>query len=115
MATNALNIRRVQGARQQSLFREVNERIDELAERLLIDDSEPLYVCECMDTDCCEMIKMPSHEYRQIRLNGNLFIIAPGHEQLDVDEIVDQDRRWLIVRKRGVGAEVAQQLANHVA
>jgi hypothetical protein len=102
----------MRAAREQALFRKVNENIDDLVERFKVDDVAPLYVCECLNSDCHNAIPIPRDVYQQIRLNLNHFIVTPGHEELDVDEIVDRSHRWLVVRKRGVGANVAIQLAD---
>ena len=57
--TSDRDARRVQAAKNQSLFREVNERIEdlnrafgELTERMSV-------VCECGDSQCHERINVP--------------------------------------------------------
>lgn len=61
------------------------------------------------------MIEGLTHdEYRQLRHDPAEFAVIPGHEQLDVEEVVDRNARWLIVRKIGVGAEIAEQLAGEL-
>lgn len=43
--------------------------------------------------------------------NPSDFFVAPGHEALDVEEVVDRDVRWVVVRKIDVAAEIAMQLS----
>ena len=112
-ANGDLDAQRVRAAHNQSLFREVNERIDELVEQWVGDDSEQ-YVCECLNPMCAEVLHgLSREEYRKIRCDPREFVVLVGHEQLDVEAIVETDprERWLIVRKIGVGAKVAEQIA----
>jgi hypothetical protein len=105
-----VNERRVRAGRNQSMFRFVNERIDEVVDDW--GDDTDQYVCECLDTSCSEVLHGLSHdEYRQIRHDDTEFVVAPGHEQPEVEEVVDRHPRWLVVRKLGVAAKVAQDLA----
>lgn len=107
---DALNDRRERAARNQSLFREINERIDELSEAW--SDEDRPYLCECLDTSCTEILKGLTHDdYRQVRHDRTEFVVLPGHERLDVEEVVDRQPRWLVVRKIGAGVRVAQQFA----
>jgi hypothetical protein len=110
VSESTLNVRRIEAARLQSLFREVNDRIAALAARFH-DDEPELFVCECNNISCIESISIDHDDYRAIRLHPNQFVIAHGHEDLEVDEVVEETNRWLIVRKRGAGAEVALELA----
>ena len=65
--------------RTQSLFRDVNERIAEIADRLGSDDAE--FVCECADPNCSERVEVTLLEYEQVRTDGTRFLVAPGHDE----------------------------------
>ena len=67
-------------ARNEMFFREVNERIDEVAATLGDDDHRYEYVCECSDPTCTERIELSRAEYRSLRTDGARFVLAPGHE-----------------------------------
>jgi len=105
-----IDLQRERAARNQALFREVNDRIDELNEKVPVLGSTPGYVCECLDTACTEIIPMPHDEYARIRRHPNEFLVLPGHEDPLVEVVVDKTHRWLVVRKLGVGGEIAKQL-----
>ena len=62
-----------------AFFREVNERIDEVAATLGDDDHRYEYVCECSDPTCIERIELSRAEYRRLRTDGARFVLAPGH------------------------------------
>jgi hypothetical protein len=105
-----LDIRRERAARNEALFREVNERIEELSSRFL-DDEPRRFLCECHDPDCRGVISIPHQEYVQIRRDPTEFVVVPGHEDAQVEQIVDATDRWVVVRKVGAGALVAKRLA----
>ena len=81
-------------ARNQALFREVNERIEEIRAA-----SEPEFVCECSDTGCIETIHLMPHEYERVRSDSLWFMVRPGHEHPEIERIVRQEPQYLIVEK----------------
>jgi hypothetical protein len=93
-------------AENESLFRRVNERVEELSGGL-----ETLtLVCECADTGCAErLVDVSTGEYEQVRAHGDRFFVAPGHEQRDVESIVSEGERYLVVEKRGDAGEAARE------
>jgi hypothetical protein len=110
-AFRELDDQQVHAARNQGLFREINERIDELGE-LWASDQTGQYVCECLDTACTEVVRgLSRDEYQQIRCDPTEFVVLPGHERLQVEDVVHRTPRWLVVRKIGTGSEVAERLA----
>jgi hypothetical protein len=38
-------------------------------------------------------------EYEQVRQRGDWFVILPGHEKLDVERVVRENRSFLVVEK----------------
>jgi hypothetical protein len=101
-----LEIQRERAAKNQSLFREVNERIEDLAGSA----SFPSFICECMNESCDEGVAMTVQEYEHVRAGGNRFFVLPGHDVPAVEEIVETNDRFVVVGKLGVGASVAEQL-----
>jgi hypothetical protein len=98
---------RVRAARNQSLFRDINERIEQLnqAFETVLPLSE--WVCECADAGCVEHIELSLAEYEALRADGNRFAVVPGHEVADVERVVDRFERYVVVEKLGAGAAVA--------
>ena len=112
MSTSDLDLQRERAARNQATLRSVNERIDGLSAVFQPDDNaQYVYVCECDDMSCLERIAISHDEYRRVRRHPTEFFVVPGHERPEVEEVVDQNSRWLVVRKIGVGATVATELA----
>jgi hypothetical protein len=84
-------------ATTESLFRDVNERIAESAERFEAEDTE--FVCECADPNCTHRVPATLEEYEQVRAEPTTFLIAPGHEQPDIERVVSTRGRFQIVEK----------------
>jgi hypothetical protein len=87
----------------EAVFREVNERIETLAETFDI-GSQPLdLICECGDAACVQRIHMTHAEFEELRSDSHQFAIYPGHQEPDVESIVAHRKGYDIVRK-GEGA-----------
>jgi hypothetical protein len=97
-------------ARTESLFRDVNERIAEVAGRLGSGDAE--FVCECADPDCGERLAAPLDEYEQVREDGARFLVAPGHEVPAYEHVVKRrgDRQVVAKSKDSRLARAARNL-----
>jgi hypothetical protein len=87
----------VRNARTESLFRNVNERIAESAQRT--EGAATAFVCECGDADCTERVEAPIDVYEEVRSDGTQFLLAPGHEDERIEQVVDERPRYEVVRK----------------
>jgi hypothetical protein len=87
----------VKRARTESLFRDVNERIAESAQRFDADATE--FVCECADPDCTHRLEATLEEYEDVRSDGTTFMLEPGHEHEDIERIVERRGRFHVVEK----------------
>lgn len=101
-----LDLRRERAARNESAFRDLNERTNSRSDFGTFN----LFVCECEDQGCAEPVPLTAQEYERIRASSNSFFVLPGHETPLVDEVTEQAERYYVVRKLGVGAEVASDL-----
>jgi hypothetical protein len=101
-----LEQQRQRAAKNQSLFREVNERIEDLS----VSASFTTFICECMDQSCTETVSLTIEEYEHVRSNSNWFIVLSGHEQTAVENVVEATDRFLVVAKLGAGEAVARGL-----
>jgi hypothetical protein len=100
-------------ARNEALFREVNERVAEVATHFIEVETqaEPVdFTCECGRRDCAEQIAMTVAEYEAVRAEPTRFAIAPHHEQPELETIVERHPTYFVVEKRDEDAEeVARQ------
>jgi hypothetical protein len=93
-------------ARTEALFRDVNERIAETAQRF--DSHEAEFVCECADAECTDRVQVSLDDYEHARADGTRFLLVPGHEDTRVERVVRSRRRFRIVQKfeRSIAAVV---------
>ena len=99
--------RKHQIARNEALFREVNERVQEVSDSRATLTTD--FLCECGDAACTETIPMRDEEYEQVRADPLLFAVVPGHEVLDVEEVVAENQRFNVVRKHIAEAVIAEK------
>jgi hypothetical protein len=85
-------------ARTEALFREVNERIAESAERFGADETS--FVCECSDPGCTHRVEASLDEYEQVREDGATFLVVPGHEDERVEGVVRLENEHAVVEKQ---------------
>jgi hypothetical protein len=90
-------------ARNETLFREVNERIKDVSDG---DDtvSTTEFLCECGDPECIEPVSMTLVEYEEVRRNPKHFAIVPGHADPEVEVVVARNERFAVVEKTDPGA-----------
>jgi hypothetical protein len=90
-------------ARNETLFREFNERVEGLAG----DSPRIRLVCECGDLECLERLELTRTSYEQVRSDPRRFLVAPGHEDTDIEQVVARRERYFVVEKIAAAAEVA--------
>jgi hypothetical protein len=103
--------RETREGRNEALWREVNERVNELndahgvAEELVTD-----WVCECPVGSCSDRIGLTTKEYERVRADSTHFLVAPRHVDPEVEAVVERHERYWVVEKTGDAAHVAEQL-----
>jgi hypothetical protein len=93
----------------EAIFREVNERIEEINRTFSTLTDSMKIMCECGGAGCAEMISIHVSEYEQVRSDPTLFVIVPGHEAPDVEDVVERHEGFDVVRKHpGEPAAIAE-------
>lgn len=90
--------RETRQARNEAIFREVNERIAELAERPYL-DADFHVVCECAQVGCSAMLPIELDDYREVRAHPRWFVVAPGHVVPEIEDVVNRHGAYEIVEK----------------
>ena len=94
-------------ARNEAFFRELNERLEAVtpgsAEELVV-------ICECADEDCAQRLTLKEGEYEAIRAHDTHFVVALGHADVRIEDVVRRTDRFEVVAKRGVAGEIAEDL-----
>lgn len=86
-------------AANEIAFRNANERIRELAEGFRDVSDTAQFVCECWRPDCVEQISLTLADYEAVRREPTWFFVIKGHENLDVERVVSEAERYLVVEK----------------
>jgi hypothetical protein len=98
-------------ARNEALFREVNERVRTIAAQH--GGGEPhvyKFFCECSNVDCTFQLDATLVEYESVRAESNRFLVAPDHWLPEIETIVEKTDRWWAVAKHGEAAELVEEL-----
>jgi hypothetical protein len=97
--------------RNENLFREVNQRIEELGERFGVHETGSFrIVCECGYASCAEPIDLPLVEYRAVRESPVRFFAVRGHEMPEVERVVIERDDYVVLEKLpGTPARVAKE------
>lgn len=87
--------------RNEELFRQVNLHIAGLEQgplSLLEGGLLPL-VCECAHTGCTTPIEVDPATFEHLHEDSRRFLVAPGHEDLAAESVVEHRAGYLIVEK----------------
>ncbi len=96
-------------ARNEVLFREVNENIARLEEGVGATMTEPAFVCECANDGCAEQFSVDLEAYQRVRAEPRRFLVLPGHQRPELESVVETHDEYLVVEKTGEAGEVAEE------
>ena len=96
-------------AKNEVLFRSVNESIEQQALRFGGIDDEYEFVCECSSTECAEKVTLTLRQYERVRADGTRFVLVPGHTNPEVELLVHRTASHHVVEKDGAARVIAEQ------
>ena len=110
MAVERKDVSGDRAARNEALFRRVNERVEEVNQAFesILGDSD--FFCECADVDCMEKIRMTLAEYEDLRSVSTHFAVKPGHILPENERVVDERAGYIVVEKVGHAGRRAAEL-----
>jgi hypothetical protein len=95
-------------ARNEALFRGLNEQINRVESDDGADAGDPIdFVCECSSASCMKVVTVSGAEYEAVREHASTFIVAPGHEEPEIEDVIVSHSGFSVVEKRGEAAQVA--------
>lgn len=93
-------------ARNELMFRAINERIRDLARRFGVAVEPVSFICECADETCVEKVSLTLEQYDEMRALPARFVVVPGHEATPlVERVVFRSPGFVLVRKVGIAAD----------
>ena len=97
-----------QAAANETVARDLNEEIEAAHEEAGREGYVPM-LCECGRPDCEHVVPMTLEEYEEVRADPRRFAVAPGHHEGQIEQVVGDEGRFLVVEKRsGAPAAVAE-------
>ena len=96
-------------ARNEGLFRLLNDG-RELDAQDGGGDGSVAFTCECGRLTCHQPLRLTIAEYEDIRREPRHFVVVPGHEIPDTEDIVKQADRYFVVRKRDEAGEIVEAI-----
>lgn len=94
----------------EAMFRRINERIEAIAESQGSANGHVYeFLCECSNADCTLRVRLSSTAYEWVRRDPTQFVVAPGHDLPEIEEVVFRTNAYQVVRKRGEAARVAAE------
>jgi hypothetical protein len=106
-----LESREDRAAKNESRFREINERIERTNEGFAFAFTVNTWICECSNEACAERLQLSVEEYEVIRSDGACFLVAPSNEHvwLEIEKVRTRCKRYWVVEKIGEAAELAER------
>src|SRR3954447_4989010 len=90
-------------AKNEELFRDVNRNIARLEERFGHTRTLEL-ICECEGVGCHDGLEIDSAAYADARSSPLRFVVLPGHEDLQIEQVVLRTPNYFMVEKVGEAA-----------
>ena len=100
--------RDVRKAENESLFRDVNERVEDTAIRWGTSEGRIAFLCECADLECTDRVELTVPEYERVRAEPAHFVISPGHADPAFEVVTATFPGFEVVAKLGAAAARAE-------
>lgn len=108
--TNASSERRL--VENELIFRQQNQRVtaglDHVTESARSEGRDLLgknpdtplhFYCECADENCHERIVLKPSRHKSLHQNNSQFVVLPGHNIPDIERLVKNTPKYLVVEK----------------
>jgi hypothetical protein len=108
MAPASNDEREIRAARNQAMFRLVNEKIRELNDVFAVLTETVSIACECADGTCIQLIEIAPAVYDGVRANPRQFVVVSDHADPDSERIVSESDRYTVVENTRPAAETSE-------
>jgi hypothetical protein len=99
-------------AENEALFRGANEKLQQYATANVDDALRRVvpFLCECDRVACTEVILVTLTEYERVRADSHRSILAKGHSNDEIENVVEESDGYVVTEKFGVAARVYDEL-----
>jgi hypothetical protein len=87
----------------EATFREINEDIEEHS------GDHIAFRCECARLGCNQLLELSRTQYEAVRAHPRRFVVLPGHELPEAEDVVERQDEYLVVEKRDAAGTVAER------
>ena len=108
----SLSLREARIAKNETRFRDINERLEQGLRQVRDAPELQEFVCECGSRTCEELVSLTFDEYEAVRRDSRRFAVVPGHVAPDTESAVERHERYEVVEKAGDAVDVADE-ADH--
>jgi hypothetical protein len=99
--------RKVRAARNQTLFRAVNEQLRSGEPLLEAAGTMHVVTCECADLGCIETLEIAREQYAHVREDPRHFVVLVDHVIPEVERVVEEHPGFIVVEKVGTAGRIA--------
>ena len=97
-------------ARNEDLFRQINDNIEDLAGGHGPDAHVYEFFCECSDVACAERVHLTLPEYKHVRDDPSRFVVIKGHVLPEIEHVIERAEDHVLIEKHGHAGSVAIEL-----
>ena len=86
-------------------------RVNEGIEKALWESekgSSDTFLCECGRPECHDLVDVTLPDYERVRHRPRRFMVCPGHEDLEVERVVETHSDYVVVEKKDEAGRVAE-------
>jgi hypothetical protein len=66
------------------------------------------FICECGQDGCSQTVDLTIAEYEDAHAQRDRFVITPGHEDEQLEGVVERNERYLVVDKFGEAERITE-------
>lgn len=93
--------RRRRIAKNETMFRDINERLEQGLKQVRHHEGRQQFVCECGNRDCDMLVTLTFEEYERVRRDSRHYAVVPGHVFPDTERVIAGNDRFEVVEKVG--------------
>ena len=102
--------RRERIAQNEASTRGLNESLEQQRDSPHREDDDVAgFLCECYVANCSAVVHVPIAKYKAVRQDDRSFLIRPGHDEPEVEDVVELGDHYAIVRKHTDVSHVVQR------
>ena len=95
-------------AKNEAVFRAANSEIQQAEEADPSSDGVLEVLCECGRETCAGLINLTLAEYDGVRTQDDRFVVLEGHENPEIERIVERRTGYFVVDKFGEAEEIVR-------